>query len=90
MEEGENNPQRRQPQPSRRGFLAGYQGGKEMPLLAYAGLLGLYQGVLASLLVAATKSKRKVSERMGYGDLFRLGVVTYKVSRLIPNFWALH
>ena len=66
-------------------IIAGYEGGDEMPLTSYAIIMGVYNAALASLLLVAHSSGRRLPERIAYGDLVLLGVATYKLSRLISS-----
>ncbi len=66
-------------------LFAGYKGGDEMPVAAYAKIMGTYNAAFAGLLFAATQSKRALPERIAYGDLLLLGIATYKLSRLISS-----
>ena len=68
------------------GIFAGYKGGKEMPLAAYAGLLGAFNAGVAGLLVAAENMKQTREERKAsLGDLLLLGVAAHKLSRIIAS-----
>ncbi len=66
-------------------LFAGYKGGEEMPLAAYAKVLGIYNAAFAGLLIAAQQSKRGLPEGIAVGDLVLLGIATYKLSRLISS-----
>lgn len=66
-------------------ILAAYDGGDEMPLTSYAIILGAYNAALASLLLVAHSSGRRLPERIASSDLVLLGVATYKLSRLISS-----
>ncbi|MDQ3138744.1 MAG: DUF1360 domain-containing protein [Gemmatimonadota bacterium] len=65
--------------------IAGYNGGDEMPLVPYAGIMGVYTAAFAGLLLAARSSGRRLPERIPTTDLAWLGVATYKLSRLISS-----
>ena len=66
-------------------IIAGYAGGDEMPLTSYAIIMGVYNPALASLLLVAHSSGRRLPDRIASSDLMLLGVATYKLSRLISS-----
>jgi hypothetical protein len=68
------------------GPFAGYKGGEEMPLPAFAAIVALYSAALAGLLVGLKRRDRP--ERIGLGDLLLLGVATHKLGRRIPHDWV--
>lgn len=70
------------------GVVAGYHGGEEMPLAAFAGLIGLYGASFGAFLLATKQRDRPLPERIALGDLLLLGVATHKLSRLITQDWV--
>ncbi len=66
-------------------IVARYDGGDEMPLTSYAIIMGVYGAALASLLLMAHSSGRRLPGRIASSDLVLLGVATYKLSRLISS-----
>jgi hypothetical protein len=57
-------------------------GSDERPLPEYATLAGVYGVVLAGFLVLA---RNRLPERIGFGDMVRVGVASYKLGRLIAK-----
>lgn len=57
-------------------------GSDERPLPEYATLAGVYGAALAGFLVLA---RDRLPERIGFGDLARVGVASYKLGRLIAK-----
>lgn len=67
------------------GVFAEY-GGKELPLAAYAGLVGVYAaGFAAFLLLAAKRNRRPLPDKIGLSDVLLLSVGAYKLSRIIAK-----
>ena len=64
--------------------FAGYSR-EHRPLVAYGVLVGLFNLLLASFLVATKGAGRALPQRVGVGDVVLLGVATYKLSRLIAK-----
>jgi hypothetical protein len=65
-----------------------YQGGEEMPLAGYAGLLGVFSVALAGVLLAARGADDSIhtkAPRVSLGDLLLMGVAAHKLSRLISK-----
>jgi hypothetical protein len=54
----------------------------ERPLVEYAGLTAAFLGVMGGFLALAGS---RLPERIGYGDLGRLSLATYKVGRLVAK-----
>jgi hypothetical protein len=54
----------------------------EPPYPEYAGLTFAFAGVLGGFLFLA---RRHVPERIGFGDLVRIGLASYKVGRLVAK-----
>jgi hypothetical protein len=52
------------------------------PLPEYAALTGTYAAALGAFLVVAN---RRLPERIGFGDLVRLGLASYKIGRLVAK-----
>lgn len=55
------------------------------PLLAYAVTMGVFNALLAGLLLLARRRGRELPERVGAADLALLGVAGHKLSRLIAK-----
>jgi hypothetical protein len=55
---------------------------KEPPLPEYAGLTFAFAGALGGFLLFA---RRRVPERIGLGDLLRIGLASYKLGRLVAK-----
>jgi Protein of unknown function (DUF1360) len=66
------------------GAFGGYDGGEE-PLPSYAALAGLFNLILALVLLVARKTGRPIPERIETRDIALLGVATHKVSLLVAN-----
>ncbi len=66
-------------------LFEGYNGGKEMPLAGYAGLVGIYNAAFAALLVAARRAGKELPARTSYADLVLLGLATHKLSLIISK-----
>lgn len=66
--------------------MEGYAPSEERPpLLSYAGLALLYNGLLAAALVLIRRSGRELPERIGERDLVLIGIASHKLSRLIAK-----
>lgn len=68
-----------------RGYGAGEE---EMPLGAYAALLGLYQVALAAYLGLALRREADLPARVPVGDLLLTGVATHKLTRIVTRDWV--
>ena len=55
------------------------------PLLSYAILIAIFNGLFAAALVAAKRTGRQLPERVGTTDLVLIGVASHKLSRLISK-----
>ena len=55
---------------------------EERPLPEYAALTAVFGAVLGGFLVLA---RRRLPERVGFGDVLRIGLASYKVGRLIAK-----
>jgi Protein of unknown function (DUF1360) len=55
---------------------------EERPLPEYAALTAVFGGVLGGFLVFA---RRRLPERVGFGDVLRIGLASYKLGRLIAK-----
>ena len=66
------------------GVFEGYDGGEE-PLPSYAALAGLFNLILAVVLLIARKSGRQIPERVETRDIALLGVATHKLSMLVAQ-----
>jgi hypothetical protein len=62
--------------------VAGYAE-KEVPLGSYAGLVGLFNGLLAALLIVSRRSRGGLPEKVRFGDLVLVGVATFRLSRML-------
>ena len=69
---------------SAQGVFEGYDGGEE-PLPSYAALAGLFNLILALVLLIARKAGRPIPERIEARDIVLLGVATHKVSLLVAH-----
>jgi hypothetical protein len=68
------------------GPIAGYAGPRERPPLAsYAAFAGLFNGAVASGLLAARRAGHELPERIDAGDVVLTGVATHKLSRLLAK-----
>lgn len=54
----------------------------DRPLPQYAALTGVFAGALGSFAVLA---RGRLPERIGYGDLGRIGLASYKLGRLVAR-----
>jgi Protein of unknown function (DUF1360) len=52
------------------------------PLPEYAALTGVFSAVLGAFLLAA---RRRLPERVGFGDVVRIGLASYKIGRLVAK-----
>jgi uncharacterized protein DUF1360 len=55
---------------------------EERPLLEYAALTAAFGGALGFFLVLA---RGRLPERVGFGDVFRIGLASYKIGRLVAK-----
>jgi hypothetical protein len=69
---------------SAQGVFEGYDGGEE-PLPSYAALAGLFNLILAVILLIARKTGRPIPERVEARDIALLGVATHKLSLLLAK-----
>jgi Protein of unknown function (DUF1360) len=69
---------------STQGVFEGYDGGEE-PLPSYAALAGLFNLILALVLLISRKTGRPIPERIEPQDIALLGVATHKVSLLLAK-----
>jgi hypothetical protein len=69
---------------SAQGVFEGYDGGEE-PLPSYAALAGLFNLILALILLIARKTGRPIPERIEARDIALLGVATHKLSLLLAK-----
>jgi len=60
----------------------GRSGSDERPLPQYATLAGVYGSALAGFLVLA---RNRLPQRIGFGDIARVGLASYKLGRLIAK-----
>jgi len=60
----------------------GRSGSDERPLPQYATLAGVYGAALAGFLVLA---RNRLPQRIGFGDIARVGLASYKLGRLIAK-----
>jgi Protein of unknown function (DUF1360) len=54
----------------------------ERPLPEYATLTGAFSAILGGFLIL---SRRRLPERLGFGDLARIGLASYKLGRLVAK-----
>jgi hypothetical protein len=54
----------------------------ERPYPQYAALTGVFGGVLGGFLLLAN---RRLPERIGFGDVVRIGLASYKIGRLVAK-----
>jgi hypothetical protein len=66
------------------GTFEGYDGGGE-PLPSYAALMGVFNLILAVVLLVARKTGRPIPERIEARDIALLGVATHKLSLLLAQ-----
>jgi len=69
---------------SAQGVFEGYDGGEES-LPSYAALAGLFNLILALILLIARKTGRPIPERIEARDIALLGVATHKLSLLLAK-----
>jgi len=75
-----------EPQASDHQPLSGYASGPERPpLLHFAVLMAIFNGLLAAALGLAKRQGRELPERVGAGDIALIGVASHKLSRLIAK-----
>jgi hypothetical protein len=55
---------------------------EERPLPEYAALSAAFVGVLGGFLLVA---RRRLPDRIGFGDVVRIGLASYKIGRLIAK-----
>jgi uncharacterized protein DUF1360 len=55
---------------------------ERLPLPEYAGLVGVFSGALGAFLLLA---RGRLPERVGFGDIVRVGLASYKLGRLIAK-----
>jgi hypothetical protein len=67
-----------------RELYVGYAPGPR-PFGEYAGLIALFNGLLAGFLLLSRWSGRPIPERVAPGDVVLLGVATHKLSRLLTK-----
>jgi len=60
----------------------GRSGSDERPLPQYATLAGVYGAALAGFLVL---TRNRLPQRIGFGDIARVGLASYKLGRLIAK-----
>jgi len=60
-----------------------YKAGRDIPLGAYAGLMGAYTVTVGAM--AVTLHRRGAPERLAWGDLILLALAAQKLSRLISK-----
>ncbi|HVY96027.1 MAG TPA: DUF1360 domain-containing protein [Solirubrobacterales bacterium] len=66
--------------------MDGYAPPEERPPLgAYAAAMGLFNALVAGLLLLARRRGRELPERVGASDLATIGVASHKLSRLIAK-----
>ncbi len=62
--------------------FAGY-GNEDMPLGSYAVLMGVYGTALTGFLLWRRRSGRRLSSRLGLGDVLTYGLATHKMTRIL-------
>ncbi len=71
-----NNPQE---------LFEGYDAGDEVPIGAYATLVGVFSSIFALFLLLTRLTGRRLPERIGLADLALLGTAAHKLSYIISN-----
>src|SRR5579884_620661 len=66
-------------------WFAGYSPDKPVAMSGHAALTALYNGSVATFVLAQLRSGEPLPERIPAGDLVLLSVATYKLSRLIAK-----
>jgi hypothetical protein len=66
-------------------WFAGYSPDKPVAMSGHAALTAIYNGSVATFVLAHLRSGQSLPERVPAGDLVLLSVGTYKVSRLIAK-----
>jgi hypothetical protein len=56
---------------------------EEMPLGSYAVLVGVFNGLFGALLLLSRRSRGRLPEKVGFGDLLLIGVATFRLSRML-------
>lgn len=64
----------------------GYQGGKTMPLGAYATIFSAYSALMLTFLRSNTRHRRRPQPTTG--DLVLFGIATHQISRTIAKDWV--
>jgi Protein of unknown function (DUF1360) len=62
--------------------VAGYAD-KEVPLGSYAVLVAIFNGLFATLLLLTRRSRGRLPEKVGFGDVVLLGIATFRLSRML-------
>lgn len=66
-------------------LIEGYEAGEEVPLGAYATLVGVFASIFALFLALTRLTGRGLPPRIGATDLALLGAASHKVSWLLSN-----
>lgn len=73
-------------EPGQTGALGGDRDGDgPIPLRDYAGLVALFNVLVAGGLTVAERSGRRIPDRVGAGDVVLLAIATHKLSRLVTK-----
>ena len=57
----------------------------DRPLVAYGGLVALFNAIFAGFLLAARQTSHELPERVGLDDIILFGVATHRLSRLLAK-----
>jgi hypothetical protein len=66
-------------------LLEGYDAGEEVPIGAYATLVGVFSSIFALFLLLTRLTGRELPERIQLADLALLGTASHKLSHLMSN-----
>ena len=66
-------------------LFEGYDAGDEVPIGAYATLVGVFSSIFALFLLLTRLTGRPLPERIGLADLALLGTASHKLSYIITN-----
>jgi hypothetical protein len=60
-------------------------GGDQLPLGAYAAVIGIFNATFAGMLLAARASERELPRRISWSDLGLFGIATHRLSRTLAK-----
>lgn len=66
-------------------LFEGYDAGEEVPIGAYATLVGVFSSIFALFLLLTRLTDRELPERIQLADLALLGTASHKLSHLMSN-----